>query len=836
MSCSQTKYVPEGSYLLSENEIIIKNDSTVSFSLLNKTGVTVDELDAVVKQQPNRKIIIGKFHLWLYNRSNQEKIDKKIVKKQAKADRKNEKIKRKNEKKQEKDPDYVPKSFVERKLAFGENLRNAGEAPVILDSMKINKTAKQMNLYLVKKGYFDAVVKDSVVLMDQLLDKNGDQIKVSKKNRQKAKVVYTVIPNEPYTIKSYKRVIADEKIVEVLKPLKVDSVITAGQNFNTDRLEKERTRITKYLLENGFYFFNKEFIFFKVDTTLGDRKVDVKMGIQNFKYKDMVNDTMKDKPHQKFIIKEIRIYPDFHPKDDESTNYATLTVNDIDFYHKYKMKIRPQLLASTVLFKEGELYKKSLVDATYKKFMALGNYRAVNIKFIENEEEGTLIALIRLEPSKAQTFTAATDGTHTNGLFGVEGSMTYTHSNVFGGAEKLQISLAGGIEMQRLLTGEDTTSTTSEVSGVEEIANTFNTLEFGPKVSLQIHRLLFVQNPLEKILRKKLSNPNTEFSASLNYQRRPDFKRSIEEFSFGWVYHESAPFTWRVSPLIISAVAIDKSTAFQNIIDELNDRFLAASYQDHIIAGGKISFVYNGQTDKKVKNTFYIQSTFESAGNLLRASYDLAGIPYANDSLQSYNLLNIRFAQFVKLSLDLRYYFPLSKKSKIVYRVAGGIGKPLSNLKEALPFEKSFFAGGSNGIRAWKARTLGPGSYSDSELRYDKIGDIHMEGNVEARFPLMSWIEGALFVDAGNIWLLNEDSLRTGGLFDKKEFLSEIAFGGGFGLRFDLDFFVIRLDVAAPIKNPGLPAGKRWIWEAGWSDERKPYYRPQFNLGIGYPF
>ncbi len=828
--------MPEGSYLLAENEVVIKNDSTISFSLLNKTGVTTDELNEVIKQQPNRKILIGKFYLWLYNRSNQERIDRKIEKKKAKAEKKNAKIKAKNEKKVAEDPYYEPKHLVERKLTFGEKLRKAGEAPVLLDSTKIQKTTKQMNLYLIKKGYFDNAVSYAVEYEDQKVDKDGNPVKVARKNRQKAKVIYTVIPNEPYTIKSYSRVIADQNIVEVLKPLKVDSIISEGQNFNTDRLELERTRITKFLLEKGFYFFNKEFIFFKVDTTLGDRKVKVEMGIQNFKYKDMVNDTMRDKPHQRFTIKEIRIYPDFHPKDDESTNYATLTIDSIDFYHKYKMKIRPQLLASTVLFKEGQLYKKSLVDATYKKFNSLGNFRAVNIKFIENEDDGTLIALIRLEPSKAQTFTAATDGTHTNGLFGVEGSMTYTHSNVFGGAEKLQVSMSGGIEMQRLLTDADSTGTGSEVSSVGEIANTFNTIEFGPKVSLQIHRLLFIQTPLQKILHKKLANPKTEFSASVNYQRRPDFRRSIEEFGFSWIYHESAPYTWRVSPLIISAVSIEKSTAFQEIIDELNDRFLAASYQDHIIAGGKVSFTYNGQTDKKVKNTFYVHSSFESAGNVLRAGYEMSGANYANDSLQSYDLLNIRFAQFVKFSMDLRYYFPLSKESKIVYRIAGGIGKPLANLKEALPFEKSFFAGGSNGIRAWKARTLGPGSFQDDEIRYDKIGDIHLEGNIEARFPLISWVEGALFVDAGNIWLLNEDSLRTGGLFDKTKFISEIAFGGGLGLRFDLDFFVIRLDIAAPIKNPALPAGSRWIWNGGLSDERKPFYRPQFNLGIGYPF
>jgi len=238
-----------------------------------------------------------------------------------------------------------------------------------------------------------------------------------------------------------------------------------------------------------------------------------------------------------------------------------------------------------------------------------------------------------------------------------------------------------------------------------------------------------------------------EFSGSLNFQKRPDFTRSIEEFSFGWIYREKPAVTIRLTPLIISAISIEKSDEFIQRIDELNDKFLAASYQDHVIAGGKISFVYNGQNDKKMKNTFYFQSSLETGGNLLRGLFNILDRPFDDAVLESYNLFNIRFAQFAKISGDLRYYFPLTKKSKIVYRLAGGLGVPLANLKEAIPFEKSFFSGGSNGVRAWKARTLGPGSYLDPNLRFDKIGDIQLEGNVEVRFPLISWVEGAVFVD-----------------------------------------------------------------------------------------
>lgn len=824
-SCNQTKYVPEGQYLLVENEVEIKRDSSLSLSFLNKTGVSEEELTTIIKQKPNRKIIIGKFHLWLYNRSNQARIDRRIEIKNKKIEKKNQRITQKNERKLLKDPYYEVKDTLERKTTFGENIRSAGEEPVILDSMKIEKSVKQMNIYLIKKGYFNNKVTSRVEYLSEDSEK--------RKFKQKVKVHYKVAPRAPYKVSSYTRDIKDKSISLVLDALKKDSLIKVGNNFDTDALEAERKRITKLLWENGFYYFNQEFIYYKVDSTIGNHKVSISLGIQNFKVKDVVNDTLIDKPHKAFRIGSVEIFADEQPKKVNKDDYAAIHLEEIDVYHQLKLKIKPSLLVNSVLFKEGDLYKKTLEEATYRKFMSLGTYRSVSVRY--DTINGALDVKIFLEPNKAQTFNVATDGTQTNGLFGIEGSMTYTHNNVFGGAEKLQISISGGLEMQRLIFESDSVIG-SEVSSVNEIARTFNTLEFGPKLSLTLPRMLFIQPIVEKIVGNRLSSPKTEFSASLNFQNRPDFKRAIEEFSFGWIYNEKPAVTIRFNPIIVSAISIDKSAEFEQRIQELNDRFLAASYQDHIIAGGKLSFIYNGQNDKKVKNTFYFQSSLETGGNIIRGIFNAVNRPYDNEVTESYDILSIRFAQFAKISGDFRYYFPLSKNSKIVYRLAGGLGVPLANLSEALPFEKSFFSGGANGIRAWKARTLGPGSYRDPDLRFDKIGDIQLEGNVEVRFPLISWVEGAVFIDAGNIWLLNEDSLRVGGKFDKNEFMSEIAFGAGLGLRLDLDFFVIRLDLAAPIKNPSLSKGQRWLWDEQWNDNRKQYYRPQFNLGIGYPF
>jgi len=852
VNCSQIKYVPEGEYLLVENEFIFEGDSSnlLSLNFLTETGITEEELTPIIKQHPNKKVfVLRQFHLWLYNRSNQNRIEQKIEKNILKVEKKNKKITSKNERKSAKNQDYKVKELLnpykDRKRTFGESLRLAGESPVLLDSVKTRKSSNQIHLYMLNKGYFNNSVRDSIVFLDDTItSKKGKTILPKKKNTRKAKVYFIVNPNEFYKVTQYTNSIKDSAIHNLvdnyfnntLNKIKV-STPKEDQNFDTDKITSERLRITKLLQENGYLYFNKEFIYFNVDSAFNNHSVNITLGIQNYKFKIPGRDQYGEKPHKPLKIKQIELFPDYYANDD-TTMCSSFNYEDISIHHTREMKIKPSVLYSSILFKEGDLYQKSLEEATYKRFNSLGTYRAVSIEYDTLETQGGLRVKIFLQPAKAQTFTIASDGTHTNGLFGIEGSMTYTHSNTFGGAEKLQISMSGGIEMQRLVFASDSSSNIiGEAGDINKLRKTFNTIEFGPKISLTFPKYLFIQKAMENLLKLPVSNPKTSLTASLNFQNRPDFKRSIEEFSFGWLYHEKTATTIRWNPLIISAISIDKSPEFEQRITELNDRFLAASYQDHIIAGQKLSYTYNDQNTRKDKrNTYYFKGTFESAGNLLRTIMKMSNRPYDNPATESYDLFNIRYAQFVKLSGDFRHFFSLGERGKIASRIAGGLGIPLGNLKEALPFEKSFFSGGTNGIRAWKSRTLGPGGYNDPQLRFDKIGDIQLEGNIELRFPIIDWIEGAFFVDAGNIWSINADSLRPGGQFKAESFVSEIAFGTGLGIRLDLDFFIIRLDLAAPFKNPSLPSSNRWIWEGGLSTERKPYFKPQLNLGIGFPF
>ena len=782
---------------------------------IQKNNIDLEEMASLLKQKPNRKILLGfRFHLRIYNLSKQERIDKSILKKQEKVEKKNDKIKIKNDRKLAKNPRYNTKMMESRKLTFGEKLRSVGEEPVVLDQSNIGKSARQLSIYLINKGFFDNSVTDSVFL---------------NKDKRLADVYYMVKTGKPYTYRNIEFVVKDSVLLEFIDSLKNESFIKSGNNFDTDVLDNERKRITDYLLNSGYHYFNKDFIYYKADTSVDNNQVDLIMGIQNYKFKSTFSDTVLERKHKRYRISSInfQLNPglELNKSDTILLNYKDITIS---YYSKLICK--PELLYKLLTFKKGDYYNKFNVESSYKKLANLGLFDEVSIKFDTSETENGLAVFINLVESKSQTFTLSTDGTNNEGLFGIEGSINYSHRNVFKGAEHLSISLTGGFESQLLLTGNS-----DSINALNSLL--FNTIEFGPKISLSIPKYLFI-NKLKPL--RHHSSGRTEFTASLNYQKRPDFTRSIQEISFGWIIHEKGPFSWHINPVLISAIDINKEPVFEQQIADLNDKFIAASFQDHIISGGLYSFEYNGQNDKKIKNVFYVKTIVESGGGLLYRAHQLLNKPFDNPTTSSYNLFGIRYAHFQKFFTDFRYYIPLGERSKLVYRLAGGIGVPRQNLKEALPFEKSFFSGGANGMRAWRARSLGPGSFYDSQNRFDKIGDVQLEGNVELRFPVISWVEGAFFIDAGNVWLINDDPLRPGGKFTKS-FLNDIAIGSGLGIRMDLDFFVIRLDVGIPIRNPAIQMNdsdndfKPWIFQSYKGNEQR-FFDYQFNLGIGYPF
>lgn len=796
-SCSITKHVPEDEFLLRKVKIEFLNSN-------NSNTISKEELYDLLLQKPNRKVFSNfRFYLRLYNLSNQQRIDQKIVKKQIKIDKVNLKIKQQNRSSLILDSNYIQKPLKERKLAFGERIQNTGEAPVIYSALKLNRTKEQLKKYLFNKGYFKNEITDSTTVLD-----NG-QIDIQ----------YFIHLREPMYLSSIKYKCPEILISSYLDSIESNSFLKKGAIFDTDNLVKERNRINDFLTNSGFYNFNKEFIYFDIDTNYVSKTVNITLGIQNYKKIDKINNSFKDLTHKQFKISKVNIQIGDSSKFNNIAKLDSIENSFFKIVNYQPINFKSKVFKNSIFFKKDDYYKKSVAQQTYRSLISLGLFKYVNISF-DTLTDNKLVGNIELTPSKTQNLSLSLDGTNNERLFGFQGGIDYFHNNLFHGGEKILISLKSSFEIQLLLTDSKETG----------ISNKPNTTEFGPEFHFYLPKYLLI-NKIGNL--RKHINPVTEFTGAFNIQDRPDYYRRNQELSFGWVFHENKTTTWHINPLLISIVDIEINSDFQNQIESYNDQYILSSFQDHVVAGGVFSFEYNGQNLSYNSNSLYLKTTFESAGGTLFNFHELINKD-KNTLTDSYDFLGIRYAHFQKATLDLRYYQGLSDRSKIVYRIYSGVGIPKKNLSDALPFEKSFFAGGSNSLRAWRARSLGPGSYFEDSTRYDKIGDIKFEGNIEARFPISKWIEGAFFVDFGNIWLIGYDSLRPEGKFNWNNVLDDIAIGTGFGLRLNFEFFILRADLAIPFKNPGIPKdNNQWIFK---SEKRDDHFSPLLNLGIGYPF
>jgi outer membrane protein assembly factor BamA len=798
LSCNVCKYVPEDKNLLKKVNIELIGPS-------QESNFLKEDLHNLLAQKPNRKLFSNfRFYLFLYNLSNQERIDKKVIDKQAKIDKVNENINLRNEFLLSLDSSAKLKNLKERKLVFGERLQLKGEAPVIFSPFKSVRSKDQFSKFLSNKGYFQNSILDSTFL--------------STKNRE-IELTYFIDIGKPTYLNEIKYLCKDEAIFEYLDSIKSNSLLKKGEVFDTDNLINERDRISKYLRNRGFYSFNKEFIYFDLDSNNRSKKINLNLGIQN--YKKTNSGVLEELHHKKYSISKIniRIKPDLTIN--SNIILDSFTTPFLSIYNYQSIKFKKKIFKKSILLKKDDFYRHDYAKQTYKRLISLGLFNYVNIGF-DTVGNNHLVGYIDLNPAKAQNISFSLDGTNNERLFGFQGSFDYVHNNLFHAGERLLISLKSSFEIQLLLTDAE----------MSDISNNINTREIGPEFHFYLPKY-FLINKLGNL--KNHINPLTEFTGAFNVRERPDYDRVNQEFSFGWVFHEKKNITWHINPLLLSVVDVDISSEFQEIIDDFNDSYISASFQDHVVAGGIFSFEFNNQKLNYNANAFYCKTTFESAGGALFRMHELMQ-KEKNILTNSYDFLGIRYAHFQKATLDIRYYQSLLKESKMVYRLFSGIGIPRNNFKEALPFEKSFFAGGSNSLRAWRARSIGPGKYFEEEGNFDKIGDIKFEGNLEYRFPISKWLEGAMFMDFGNIWLMGYDSSRQGGQFKWNSAINEIAIGGGLGLRLNFEYFILRMDFAVPLRNPYLKNDiDRWIFNEKF-DKIREEFKPQLNIGIGYPF
>ena len=688
-----------------------------------------------------------------------------------------------------------------------------GEAPVIFNPGLVDQTVRQFELYMQNKGYFNAQVSHDVSFRGK-----------------RAIVHYEVQGNIPYTIRNIDYTIADSQLARFVLPDTINSLLVSGERYDADVLQKERQRITRHLREEGFFNFSRDFVFFQLDSTLNSHQLDIDLIINNPANAFPVDqDEGSHRRHKRYLINNVYVYPEYSRllADQHFTDTTLFRVkNNNDppkyiFLHNGPMRIRPQAIAGNILLEPGRFYSIKDVELTHSFLAGLRNFRFINLQFRESSSAGLmgsdtigyLDARVELTRSPANAFTAEMEGLNTAGNLGVAANLLFQNRNVFHGAEMLNVRLKTAVEFS----GE---------SSDEEVFQRlpFNTLELGTEVSIDFPKLL-LPFTIERLSRT--ARPQTTLLTGINYRQRPDYTRYILNISYGFNWRHGANRNHQLTPVEISSIKIFNDSLLLSRIPDANP-LIMSRYRNHLIGGSNYNFTYSTQQIDRIKDFIYFRGNIETSGNLMYLA--TSQLNTSRDENNSYTIFGIPFAQYVKVDADFRYYRVFDEANSLVFRIMGGIGLPYGNLN-VMPFIKSYYGGGANSVRAWSIYNLGPGGYPEAgALRFDKYGDIQLEANVEYRFPIYRYWKAALFVDAGNVWFLQENEQFPLGDFSPSRFHKEIAIGAGTGLRVDFNFFILRLDAAFPLRDPAQPEGERWmkVWPSfsNWN----------FNLGIGYPF
>ena len=732
--------------------LLDKNIVTVN----NNKEINKSELARLSKQIPNNRIAGFRFHLWLYNIARDNKTNR-----------------------------------------VNRYLKKVGEEPVIYDPVLRHRSAQQMLLYLQSIGYYNALVQDTVLF----------------KGRH-ATTYFTIDPNVPYKISRISYKIEDSVLVPFVLPDTIHSLLRKGDRFDLNQMQNERTRIETMLKNQGFYNFNKEYIYFEADSSLSRHQVEITLGITKYIYRDSVN-ILHTINHRRYYIRNVFVIPQYNPVAlDTIKTLDTLVIDSLDFLMYGPVKVNPHVIAHSTIIQPNKHFNLADVDETYKKLSLLRNFKFINIIFKEDVNhmghngDYSLDCYVQLSPYLSQSYTTELEGTNNNGNFGAAVNLLYQHKNLFKRAVIFDFKIRGAYEALRKKKPDPVL---------------YNTFEYGAEGRLSIPQFLL---PFRGETFTKKYSPKTTIGISYNYQKRPDYFRTIANATFGYNWKGSPFTTYYINPVEINYVMPTiTDSGFQKMIDT---SFLKYSYQKLFINSFTASYIFSNQTTKNTRS-YYLSLRGETAGVILESMHKWTNRPMHNGV---YEFMGTDFAQYVKADLDMRLYTPINSHDKLVYRLFAGVGVPYNNSK-SMPFVRRYFGGGPSSLRGWQIRTLGPGSAA-APVQYsfpNQTGDMKLEGNIEYRFKLLDKLEGAMFVDAGNIWNINEDD-PAGSQFHIGKFYNQIAVGSGLGLRFDFSFFIFRFDMGFKTRDPAAEKGKRWVFGSGDFNRNDVNY----FIAIGYPF
>jgi outer membrane protein insertion porin family len=762
--CNNTKHLPAGEALYTGAKINIISEDNIP-----NQGALVNELESVLRPKPNTSILFFRPRLGIYN--------------------------------------LMGKPEKEKGLRY--NIKNNwGEPPVLLSDVPISSTMRLMINRLENFGHFFPEVTNDITV----------------KNR-KARITYNVEINRPYLINSVLPPQGDADVENLIRTLSDNTILENGQPFRLNDLVAERERIDAQLKNQGYYFFNPDYLLFRVDSTAGDRQVNIRYEVK----KDIPPNALKV-----YHLRNIYINTNYSLDPDESPDNLFDTIPYKGLYIISKTnELRPALLHRTILLRPGEIYSNTKREITVSHLMGLGTFQFVNVRFEEAESEtgkAVLDVFINLNPAPKRTVRLELRAVSKSNNFAGPGfSANYRNRNSFRGAERFIMSVRANYE--------------TVISGLQRGLNSY---ELGTTAELQFPEFIapFKINP-DRPLR---NIPKTRVMLGYSVLNRVQFF-FLNSFSgaFGYLWNETQTKRHELNPISINYVRMGNTTdQFQQLLER--NPILRRSFEEQLILGSVYTFTLNDQLEGDRRNNFFFMGHVDLAGNalhLIRAGI-LREQPVEDLPL---NLFGRPYSQYSRIEVDFRHYYRTAPKSRFVSRINLGAGYAYRNSR-TMPYVRQFFIGGANSLRAFLPRSVGPGGFRGQVpeqgqfIFFDQVGDIRVEGNLEYRFPLIAILKGAVFLDAGNIWnfrenpeLVNPLTGNIEGRFRASEFHRELAVGTGAGLRLDAGVFVLRLDLGIPLRKPWLAEDDRWV--LGDLNLDLPRGRREnmvLNIAIGYPF
>lgn len=831
-SCSEVRKMHKNQYLLHQNKIIVNDKES-----------NLEELEIQLYQKPNSKLLGYKLRLQLYNLSRKNSDSTYRVWLEKKPNRM-ERMKKIYSKKQ---VDRLGKSFLVS--GYSEFLKKVGEAPVVMDTAKITRSKKRLNLYFYNRGFYDAKV----------------EAKIDTLSKRKTKVSYFVKTGDVYVIDSVFRKIQTPVVDSMYQAISGSSLVEKGKPFTAQMEDDEKNRITKEFRDNGLYYFEKTNINYDADSIGKEKKLNLIVRIDNKKIKQ--GDSLISKPFKIYKIGRVNIFTDRQTNDKTSVIDST-TYKNLHIYSSGKLKYRPKTLADAIFIEEGEVFSDKNKVLTGK---ALSNFKVFyfpRIQYVENNNDSnTLTANIILSPLKRRQFVIKADVTTSNIQdFGISGYMGVTFRNVFKGAEILDFSMRGNL------------GSSSKLSNPNDLF--FNVREYGADLKLSFPRIFFPINT-RKVIKKDMF-PTTSITMGMSKQTNIglDKESYVSNFYYDWTTTKGKEKKYRFDLFNLQFIRnLNTANYFNvykysyNVLNSYAQTFGANSnYLDNegnLTYPGAVSFVndvvngaYNtipvGSSDYRTINSigerrkrliennlifssafsfnlsskkdfndveFYnIRAKVESAGNFVALIANQLPAKYNDNGNKT--MFGVEYAQYFKFELEYIKHLHIRRKSSLAFRTFGGIAIPYGN-SNSIPFSKSYFAGGSNDNRGWLAYSLGPGA--SNSLNDFNEANFKLSANLEYRFNIFGKLNGALFADAGNIWNIYDNVDDEKLKFNGVQSFKDIALGSGFGFRYDFGFFVVRTDFGFKTYNPAKEMDQRWFKDVSLSEG-------VFNIGINYPF